>query len=297
MDREAFLNRMAELEAERLTVSRNSWLHGLYLAMGAGLLGGLLFLWLENVELRFIAAFLLAAVPVGYWIDARETFRNTVRQYLVDQALGSISGIRYERVPDAESLPIDEMLHLNLLPAHRKIDHLEDMVAGTHRGQSFQWVECDLTSGSGRYESTVFSGNLLAIDVPLATTGRILFAHRRGMIRNLFRQSRFGMERVASPPAALGRRHDLFADNPDEVTRILTPGLTERLLSMDRLFGTKRFVCGIHQRRIYFAVEKKIDLFEQVDMRRNLRENAESLLREVMEQVGLIHAIIEHVQA
>ncbi len=154
---------MVPLEEERLKVSRESWLYSLFILIGALLSGVVLFSWLENLFWQILSALFLAALPVVYWIDKRGTFKNKVRLSLVEQALKSIPGTRYEREPDAESLPIEEMDDLNLLPAFSRMEHLEDHVSGTHRGIDFQWVECDFTKGYGRYKRTVFSGNLLSV--------------------------------------------------------------------------------------------------------------------------------------
>ncbi len=91
-------------------------------------------------------------------------------------------------------------------------------------------------------------------------------------------------------------RYDIFTDDAQEALNILTPTLVERLLSMERLFNTKKFVCCIHDRQIHFAVEKKIDLFPQVSMRRNLIKEGTEMLREVRENFSSIHRVIEQVQ-
>lgn len=187
-----------------------------------------------------LAILLVGAVFSGMaaWLMVR-LYRGVARSVMVPPLAEAIGGMTYSR--QAEGFNARGVIDLGILPQAETVA-AEDMLVGTHRGTGFRMVElsCYVRSGAGRQRSRrkrTWRGLVVEVDVPVTFDGPVLLTRERGAIaRWIGRQPAMqnAPAQVSFPDSAFSQVFEVYAADPAEAQRLITPALAESLVALSK---------------------------------------------------------------
>ncbi|MGF1627735.1 MAG: DUF3137 domain-containing protein [Alphaproteobacteria bacterium] len=203
------------------------------------ILGGLISVWLAVAALAVGA--LLAGVTALLMV---RLYRGVARSVMVPPLAEAIGGMTYAQ--SAEGFNAEGVAGLGILPTAQRVT-AEDMIVGTHRGTGFRMVElsCYIHARGGQARDPrrrqrlkrIWRGLVVEVDVPVQFEGPVLLARDRGTLARWAAghpAAGRGLSKVSFPHAAFSQAFEVFAANPAEAERLITPELAESLVALSR---------------------------------------------------------------
>lgn len=235
---------------------------------------------------------LAMALPAGFYFSA-PLLADTASVFWIQQlafhggaglmaSLGGIWAMKHHRqneqnfvrmTIEAVSSQFGQMTYLprplgcdsNLFASHGLFNNhhcraAADHISGQYKGAKFDMVLADLQEITRRKsKKRYFKGFLLDIDLPEDWGGEIRLMPRQGMLTRaatLKRMARGGFQFAASEHMDFGEKFDVYAQNPADVDRILTPQRREKLLAIAREWKGKGLPVSISGNRILIALPR-----------------------------------------
>jgi hypothetical protein len=159
-------------------------------------------------------------------------------KHLVIAALAAERSLSFD--PDPEEPATEPFRRHRLVPAYDRAKY-EDGLSGSFEGARWKLREAHLQSkstdskGRARY-STVFRGQLIAIDLPRAHATDVLIQRDRGIF-NRFSNPAEGWQRIGLGDGRFERAFEVFARDQVEARTLLTPTLMEELIDLENAWG------------------------------------------------------------
>jgi hypothetical protein len=177
---------------------------------------------------------------------------------------------------------------------------IEDVFTGRHRDTRFEMAEAKLsrTSGHGknRRTTTVFKGLLASVEVPEPFAGRVLIGRDFGRMGNKLagwaNEWASGMTRVHLPHPGFEERYEVYADDPAEAQRLLSPGFCDTMVALADAHGKSALQAGFVDGRFLLALPMPGDLFEPGSLFRSVY-TYEDNIHKVLRQVTIAHRLID----
>lgn len=135
-----------------------------------------------------------------------------------------------------------------------------DHISGEYKGAQFDMVLADLQEITRRKsKKRYFKGFLLDIDMPDDWGGEIRLMPKQGMLTRSATQKRMargGFQFAASEHIDFGEKFDVYAQNPADIDRILTPQRREKLLAVTQEWKGKGLHVSISGSRMLIALPR-----------------------------------------
>ena len=199
------------------------------------ILWALISIWLAVVVLGVAVVFsaMAALLMVRF-------YRGTARAKIVPPLAEAIGGMTYQR--NAEGFNARAVVDLGILPASQAVS-AEDLLEGMHRGTGFRMAELSCYvrrqaapgGASRRKAKRTWRGLVVEVDVPVTFSGPVILARDRGMIsRWLGTGAGIDLTPVSFPDSEFSRTFEVYAADPDEAGRLITPALASSLVALSQ---------------------------------------------------------------
>lgn len=296
------------LESERVR-RLNRTRRGVAIALGLGvaLAGGVLALFGAETPAT-IGAVVLVLVGVVAALVIRglhaTAWTGSVAEAVMPAVCAHVGDISFDRHATA-GFPVGEMQALGMVGSHDGVQ-LSDRLKGTYRGTSYVLAEARLTrrrrdSDGKTRNTTVFSGLLFAIDVPVPVPTPILITRDHGMIGNrlgsLFSGSKGrGMPRVEVDHPAFEAAFEVHAANPEAARAFLPVPFLENLLAIGQTEGGRKgaraMVAGFSGRSFYLALDRDGGFLKMGALTKPVT-GMEDDLHAIFDDIDLVRRIID----
>ena len=202
--------------------------------------------------------------------------------------------------------PLGEVRDLRLVGGYSN-SALSDNVSGVYRDTTFEVTQALLTtktqdSKGNTQTTTVFSGLLFHIGVPMPVPAPILITRDRGAVGNkLGEVFSFGskgraMAKVNFDHDAFEAAFEVYSDDPDGAHRIMPPAFLESLVKIGETEGgkkgTKAMVAGFKDDNFYLALSRKGGFMEMGKLTRSVTD-MEDDLHSVFSDIEIVRRIID----
>ena len=291
---------LAQLEEERLALRRSLLLRAILPALALIATIGL-FVWAvlpgaPSWAVYVSAAALIATIALGIfaWMPATR-FADKSRELIMGPVCGFLGELTYSRTG---AFNLQRYHSCGIVGNYNKAT-VEDVFSGQHRGTRFEMAEAHLErrqgAGKSRNTQVVFRGLLIAVDLPEKTEGRILISRELGKLRNKISgwfTGWKGLKRVELPHPEFDKRFEVYADNPDDARRLLTPGFLDTMVAVANAHSKSDLKAGFVGDQFLLAMPINRNLFEPGSVFRSVYD-CEQNIREVMGQITIAHRLID----
>lgn len=252
---------------------------------------------------------LAAALPVVaigafigfFWVRAPgRRHREALRGLVIDPLRRYLGGLEYHRDPGGR-FDLDRFERSGVVAKFNKAK-LEDLLIGRYRDTDYRMVEARLKirrSGSDDHdrETSVFSGLLCEVSVPMTFSCTVLLVGDKGKLGNwvvdLVRSKLTNLTAVPLGHQDFEARYQVYSDEPEEARRLLQPGLLDSLLALSDRVGRRAVNAAFTEGRFLIAVPHSGNLFEIGRLHRSL-DHAEEDLRRLAAEFTVPQRLIDY---
>ena len=252
--------------------------------------------WVGRIFLLVFPVLLPFAIGLWWMKKLQKLHSSSLRGVIADAACEFFGDLAYERDP-GDSFDSKRFIDLGVVPSG-SFTRSEDLFRGRYRDTGYKMIDASVYRSSGRSGRTVFDGLLFEIEVPLEFSGRVLIGRDEGNVANAlnkFFKGKFGKkeERVIFDHPAFEERYAVYASDPDEARRLITPGFCDTMVALakthDKTSLGAAFVDGV----FLLAVPVAGDLFEPGSINRSVYD-CEDDIHEFLELLTLAHRVIDY---
>ncbi len=299
--------RLDDLEAERVDrfakrkVRLRITLAACAIAAAAGIMIGLNIwhglhggdLWATGFFLAFPT---FVAGGIGWWWTEKlqHGHQEAFRDILIGPMCKFLGGLKYDREP-GDQFDHERFTSLGVIPSG-SFDRCEDLFVGRHRDTGFKMIDAKVVQRNKNSSTTVFDGLLFEIDVPVDFEGRTLIGRDIGAVGNAlkgFFKDKFGkQERVKFQDPAFEERFAVYASDPDEAYRLVSPTFCKTMLALADAHNDKTLGAGFVDGVFVLAVPVDGDLFEPGSVTRSIYD-CEDDIHTFLEEITIAHRVID----
>ena len=295
-----------DLEIERLELYRERRRRLIITIVGTTLVAVLLTIvvaTLPSGSLKKIADFvvfivvlptLLAGYGGYHWIKKIQAgHRESLRGVIVEAVCEFFGDLEYVREP-GDRFDHKRFISLGVI-GRGSWARCEDLFIGRHRDTDFKMIDAHVQVRSNRSTHTVFDGLLFEIGVPANFSGRVIMGRDGGAVGNAlkgFFKDKFGKEkRITFQHAAFEERYAVYASDPDEAYRLVTPGLCDTMVALADAHDEKSLGAAFVDGAFLLAVPVSGDLFEPGSIKLSVHD-CEDDIHTFLEQLTTAHRVI-----
>lgn len=214
--------------------------------------------------------------------------QGRIKQILVG---GTCKFLGFDFTATNFNFPVDRFTNAGIVPGHRE-SALEDRIAGTHSGVSFQLCEANLRKRDGGETRNVFHGLLLIYSFPRTFHGQTVVLPDLSLAGNLVHGAMRSGERVTLEDPRFEEKFEVYSTDQVEARYLLNPRFMERLTELSGHFNTS---WALH------AAFDGNDLLISIRATKNMFEGggllepalARKRANDLLEELKLIFSIIE----
>lgn len=254
----------------------------------------------DDVFGKLVLFLLPAVIPffVGRWWMKKldKLHASSLRDVIANAACGFFGDLNYLR-DIGERFDHQRFTDLGVVPSG-SFTRSEDLFSGRYRDTGYKMIDASVYQRGGRSGRTVFNGLLFEIKVPLEFSGRVLIGKDEGSIANAlnkFFKGKFGKkeERVIFDHAAFEDRYAVYASDPDEARRLITPGFCDTMVALAETHDAKSLGAAFVDGAFLLAMPVEGDLFEPGSVTRSVYD-CEDDIHEFLEHLTLAHRVIDY---
>jgi len=158
-----------------------------------------------------------------------------------------------------------------------------DFIRAKHRGVDFTFSDVELTARSGKYTTTIFSGQWLIVDLSKAIGAPVVVSElaRKGIL--LDTRSKVQMENLA-----FSKQFTVLTEDPHTAFYVLTPHFMEFLMSSRPLSKGRKHLC-FTDANAHVAIATGNDSFEPCQ---NVTD-IPALRRRIQDEIDFIKSVID----
>jgi hypothetical protein len=168
--------------------------------------------WVSAPHIFLYVATLVAAIWL-YSVAMRPAtlLRQSFRDRLLPIIFAFVQDLRYRNGVTPDSI---DRLPRAAVGTHNRQEY-DDVISGKYEGFPFELYEARFSQKSGKSETTVFKGAVLAVESIAAFPGLLIAAKRAGMVTAFFRDmfGTGGLEEVTSGQPDLDQAYEFRTDN------------------------------------------------------------------------------------
>ncbi|MCC2689787.1 MAG: hypothetical protein K0S21_2590 [Rhizobiaceae bacterium] len=194
--------------------------------------------WITTAHVVLYVAACFAAIFIYRLAMAPATaLRQSFRSKVLPLALGFIEDVEYRhgQVPDS----IDRLPREASGSFSRQT--FDDVITGRYEGFRFELYEADLRKGSGKSETVLFKGVIVAFETMAAFPGLLVAVRKAGAIAQFFR-GLLGTKvaELQSGQETVDGAYEFHTDNPDAARPLVTGRLPRALLWLAETWPEER---------------------------------------------------------
>jgi hypothetical protein len=205
------------------------------------------------------------ALALAFWLYSvamrpATVLQQTFRERVLPIVFGFVRDVRYNREVEPASfahLPVETVGSFN-----RK--RFDDIVTGSYEDFSFEVYEARLAQKSGKSESVVFKGIVMAFERPTTFPGKLVATRKTGQVASFFRDlfGRAALPEIQSGVPALDEKYDFRTDNADAARPIVAGHLAKALAWLGETWPEGLVRLAISGKDGFLLIPSSKDFFE-----------------------------------
>lgn len=276
-------------DSVRVGAVRNGLIYALMVLIVLGAVG-------LGVLIRFdgfvFGVFILGVAVIGAYSAFRlatDNIRSETKGRIVTAIVGYVG---WQFNSDVSSFDMTPYRGLFLLPKNIDRSSFEDSLSGQVHGASFRSVEAHLEkqtrdSDGDKKWSTVFRGQLMALDFPTKTFGRTIVLRDKGWFNP---KKHDNMKRIGLVDPVFEKLFEAYGTDQVEGRIILDPAFMQKIVDLERAVSGKNIRFGFDRDRLYIAVETP-NQFEAGSMFKSL--TSPDPTQKILHEVGAVFDIVD----
>lgn len=184
--------------------------------------------WLSTPHVfLYVITFILALVVYFWAMNPATKLQQSFREHLLPIAFGFVQDMRYRHNATPDSF--DRMPRETVGTFNRQ--SFDDVISGRYEGFPFELYEASFRQKSGKTESKVFQGVIVAFETVEPFPGLLVASRKSGQVTKFFRGIFGGgeLQEVHSADADLDAAYDFRTDNVGAAQPLVTGRLAQAL--------------------------------------------------------------------
>ena len=227
-----------------------------------------------------------------------KSYKKETKRLVMDKILAFFGDFTYSM----NSKTSDKILKQSgLIEAYDK-QYADDFFSGIYHGVKMQVSDEKLTkivrTNKGSYESTVFDGVIILLDMNKSFSGQTVVRSDWGMFNFLMcrpeckvKHKEEKLEKVVLEDSRFEKYFETFSNNQVEARYVLTTAFMERILKVKKLFHGTKIEFSFFNNQLLILVPTSKDMFETTSLFTTTARYGK--MREVVNQFYSIFSIID----
>ena len=279
---------LAENESARQKAVRQAKLVGGLLAVVALILSYYIYSRTGKIQSAVLTIFGSAVFGSILITGILNKIKSKTKTFLMGNVTGFI-GLDYSEKAEKPSY-FATLLDNKLLPRPDR-EKFEDQIWGQMHGANFTAVEAKLERKSDDDYVTIFSGQIMEIDLRKKFLGRTVVLRDRGLFNM---RKKKGMERVGLADPAFEKIFEAYSTDQVEARYLLTPAVIQKIVDLEHSVDGSQIRFAFIDSKLYIVVATE-DMFEAGSMFQSLETPERT--QKILDEIGIIYDLIDGVLA
>ena len=164
----------------------------------------------------------------------------------------------------------------------------DDIFKGSYNDVNIEIVESEYIKGSGKYQSTVFDGVIIKLDMNKPFKGNTIIKPS-GLIHTSPSSS---LHRTELEDVEFNKQFDVYTNDDVEARYLITPSFMERLKNVKTAFSASSVSCAFYLKYLIVALPTSKDLFSICSLVKSIDDNKQYF--QMYEEIVSIIKLIDH---
>lgn len=230
-----------------------------------------------------------------------DKFRTSLTEKIAPLLCKFLGQTQYQRHPEPDFLPIDQLQQLSLLPNNGRYT-LKEAVHGTWRDVSFRLLDAHFFTTERDYNdkqrrTTIFSGIVIEVDCPVHMPIIVFLPDFGNLMNRVFKwagRNALPAHKLAFPDSDLESIYEVYTDDVEQAQKLLKPEFGNKLLRFSKQFqGRNRTLrAAFKGQKFYMAISLPHD-FLNLNAYHDSLENFDGRLRAALSDLTIPRKIID----